>query len=61
MPVIPEIITLTMDVPRANIILNSLAEQPWRTVNELIIDIRQQLLRQINPQENNVTPLKAGE
>lgn len=41
-------VTLNMSVQQANIILNALAEQPWRVVNDLILDIRGQVTRQVN-------------
>jgi hypothetical protein len=58
MPQIPEMVTLQLNIANANLILNALADQPWKITNDLIMDLRQQLLQQINPrQESNVTPL----
>ena len=46
-------VSLNVSVQQANIILNALAEQPWRVVNELIIDLRGQITRQVPPRQEN--------
>jgi hypothetical protein len=62
MPTVPDKVTLNLTLNNANIILNALAEQPWRIANEVIVDVRQQILKQVNPggQENNVSPFVPG-
>ncbi len=49
---VPEVVTITLNINSANMVLNALAEQPWRIANDVILDIRSQLLKQINPQQN---------
>jgi len=46
---IPGTVTLVVNTSSANLILTSLAQQPWQQVNQLIIDLRQQITRQVNP------------
>jgi hypothetical protein len=44
-----QMITITLDLNKSNLILHALAKLPWETSNDLILELRQQIVKQVNP------------
>jgi hypothetical protein len=54
------VINLQVDLKKANILLAGLAELPWRVSNDAIIEVREQMIKQMQ-QGSNVTKFTAGD
>ena len=61
MPVTNEtILTLKLNLQQINIVLTSLGEAPYKIVNDLINDVRQQIVPQIQQDDNIQTFMRPG-
>ena len=44
-----QMITLTIDLNKSNLLLHALAKLPWEVANDFILELRQQIVAQVNP------------